>query len=75
MSGVDVKRMSAYTANNSDKNNSVYQKLKLAQKDVLAANCLVHILHSATRFADMQDVLCWGLMNDLILKKRLQNTV
>lgn len=31
-------------------NNSVYQKLKLAQKDVLAANCS-HILHDATRYA------------------------
>ena len=31
--------------------NSVYQTLKLAQKDVLATNCLAHILHNKTRYA------------------------
>ncbi|KAJ4929630.1 hypothetical protein JOQ06_018653, partial [Pogonophryne albipinna] len=55
MSGLDVKKMSAYAADNASvnygKHNSVYQKLKLAQKDVLAANCLAHILHNATRYA------------------------
>ncbi|KAJ4926924.1 hypothetical protein JOQ06_014666 [Pogonophryne albipinna] len=55
MSGLDVKKMSAYAADNGSvnygKHNSVYQKLKLAQKDVLAANCLAHILHNATPYA------------------------
>ncbi|KAJ4935520.1 hypothetical protein JOQ06_017052 [Pogonophryne albipinna] len=55
MSGLDVKKMSAYATDNASvnygKHNSVYQKLKLAQKDVLAANCLAHILHNATRYA------------------------
>ena len=55
MSGLDVNKMSAYAADNASvnygKHNSVYQKLKLAQKDVLAANCLAHILHNATRYA------------------------
>lgn len=53
MSGLDVKNMSAYAADNATpgKHNSVYQKLKLAQKDVLPANCLAHILHNATRYA------------------------
>lgn len=47
--------MSAYVADNPSVNygehNSVYQKLKLTQKDVLPANCLAHILHNATRYA------------------------
>ena len=55
MSGLDVQKMSAYAADNASvnygKHNSVYQKLKLAQNDVLAANCLAHILHNATRYA------------------------
>jgi len=55
MSGLDVKNMSAYAADNASvnygKHNSVNQKLKLAQKDVLPANCLAHILHNATRYA------------------------
>lgn len=55
MSGLEVKNMSAYAADNASvnygKHNSVYQKLKLSQKDVLPANCLAHILHNATRYA------------------------
>ena len=55
MSGLEVKNMSAYAADNASvnygKHNSVYQKLKLSQKDVLPANCLAHILHNATRNA------------------------
>ncbi|KAK0155368.1 hypothetical protein N1851_002272 [Merluccius polli] len=55
MSGLDVKNMSAYAADNASvnygKHNSVYQKLKQSQKDVLPANCLAHILHNATRYA------------------------
>lgn len=47
--------MSAYTADNASvnygKHNSVYQKLKLAQKDMVAANCLAHILHNTTKHA------------------------
>jgi len=54
MSGLDVKNMSAYAADNASinygKHNSVYQQLKQAQKDVLLANCLAHILHNATRY-------------------------
>ena len=53
--GLDLGKMSAYAADNASvnygKHNNVYQKLKLAQKDVLAANCLAHILHNATRYA------------------------
>lgn len=55
MSGLDLKNMSAYAADNASvnygKHNSVYQKLKLTYKDVLPANCLAHILHNATRYA------------------------
>ena len=55
MLGLDFGKMLAYAADNASvnyrKHNSVYQKLKLAQKDVLAANCLAHILHNATRYA------------------------
>lgn len=55
MRGLHFGKMSAYSADNASvnygKHNSVYQKLKLAQKDVLAANCLAHILHNATRYA------------------------
>lgn len=47
MAGLDVKNMSAYTADNASGNygqpHSVYQKLKLTHKDVLPAN--------ATRYA------------------------
>lgn len=54
-SGLNVQNMSAYAADNASvnygKHNSVYQKLKLTQKDVLPANCLAHILHNATRYA------------------------
>ena len=54
-SGLDLNKVSAYTADNASVNygrhNSVYQKLKLAQEDVIAANCLAHILHNATRHA------------------------
>uniref|UniRef100_A0A8C6NU33 Uncharacterized protein n=1 Tax=Nothobranchius furzeri TaxID=105023 RepID=A0A8C6NU33_NOTFU len=54
MSGLNLQKLSAYTADNASvnygKHNSVYQKLKLAQNDVLAS-CLAHILHNATRYA------------------------
>uniref|UniRef100_A0A8C6M4A3 HAT C-terminal dimerisation domain-containing protein n=1 Tax=Nothobranchius furzeri TaxID=105023 RepID=A0A8C6M4A3_NOTFU len=54
-SGLNLQKLSADTADNASvnygKHNSVYQKLKLAQNDVLAANCLAHILHNATRYA------------------------
>lgn len=49
-SGLDLNKVSAYTADyasvNYGKHSSVYQKLKLAQDDMLAANCLAHILHN-----------------------------
>uniref|UniRef100_A0A8C6KPN3 Uncharacterized protein n=1 Tax=Nothobranchius furzeri TaxID=105023 RepID=A0A8C6KPN3_NOTFU len=55
MSGLNLQKLYAYTADNASvnygKHNSVYQKLQLAQNDVLAANCLAHILHNATRYA------------------------
>ena len=59
MSGLEVKNMSAYAADNASvnygKHNSVHQKLKLSQKDVLPANCLAYILHNATRYADVEN--------------------
>ena len=55
MSGLEVKNMSAYAADNASVNYgidiTVCQKLKLSQKDVLPANCLAHILHNANRYA------------------------
>ncbi len=47
--------MLAYTADNASVNygqhNSVNQNLKLAQKDIIAANCLAHTLHYTTKYA------------------------
>lgn len=58
MSGLDVTKMSAYSADNASvnygKHKSVYQKLKVTQKSVIAANCIAHILHNSTRFASGQ---------------------
>ncbi|XP_064110007.1 uncharacterized protein LOC135217900 [Macrobrachium nipponense] len=54
-SGLDLNKVSAYTADNANvnygKHNSVYQKINMAQKNVIAANCLAHILHNTTKFA------------------------
>lgn len=69
MSGLDGRKMSAYAANNASinygKHNSVYQNLKLAQKDMVAANCLAHILHNATIYA--APCLCMDIEN-VVLK-------
>lgn len=55
MSGLDEKNMSAYAADNASvnygKHNSVFQKLKMTNTDLIPANCLAHVLHNATRHA------------------------
>lgn len=32
-------------------NTSVYQKLKIPQNNIIAANCLAYILHNVTKYA------------------------
>ena len=49
---------------NYGKHNSVFQKLKLAEPDMLAANCLAHILHNTTKYAAAK--LCSDVENVLL---------
>ncbi|KAG7177694.1 hypothetical protein Hamer_G008358 [Homarus americanus] len=54
MSGLDLNKVSAYTADiasvNYGKHNSVYQKMEMAQKTLLLQTVWL-ILHNATGFA------------------------
>ncbi|XP_064418172.1 uncharacterized protein LOC135358689 [Latimeria chalumnae] len=52
---LSLEKLSAYTADNASvnygKHNSIYQKLKEAKEDIVAANCLAHIVHNTTKYA------------------------
>lgn len=53
--GLDISKVSAYTADNASvnygKHNSVFQKLKDASEGIRSANCLAHLLHNTSKFA------------------------
>uniref|UniRef100_H3A010 DUF4371 domain-containing protein n=1 Tax=Latimeria chalumnae TaxID=7897 RepID=H3A010_LATCH len=51
---LSFEKVSAYTADNASvnygKHNSIYQKLKEAKEDIVAANCLAHIVHNTIKY-------------------------
>uniref|UniRef100_H3B0Z5 DUF4371 domain-containing protein n=1 Tax=Latimeria chalumnae TaxID=7897 RepID=H3B0Z5_LATCH len=51
---LSLEKLSASTADNASvnygKHNSVYQKLKKAKEDIVAANCLAHIVHNTMKY-------------------------
>lgn len=53
--GLNINKVSAYTADNASvnyrKHNSVFQKLNDANEGIRSANCLAHLLHNTSKFA------------------------
>ncbi|XP_041840401.1 uncharacterized protein LOC121639304 [Melanotaenia boesemani] len=53
--GLGLDMISAYTADNASvnygRNNSVFQKLKEKNGDILKANCVAHIVHNSAKHA------------------------
>lgn len=56
--GLGLDMISAYTADNASvnygRNNSVFQKLKENNSDILKANCVAHIVHNSAKHAGDQ---------------------
>ena len=54
-SGLELDRISAYSADNASLNygryNSVFQKLKENNNYILKANCVAHIVHNSAKYA------------------------
>ena len=79
---LSLSEVSSYCADNANmnygKHNSVFQKLKSAELDIVAANCLAlaHILHNTTKYTaaklcnDVENVVLKIYSHFLMLAKR-----